>query len=117
HSGRIAPQNLEEIYSGAEFTPILPTLSIDRYSNQASVFTLEGNPSEFNPKFKTRLFIIEKKQKESIRWKLRRIGITKSMIYPSLDSLAYDILETNKISYGAYFNKRELVNEREALAK
>lgn len=105
HSGRPAPKTFDEIYSGAEFTPILPTLSIDRYANQASTFTLEANPTQFNPKWKKRKFIIEGKYKESIRWKLRRIGITKSIIYPSLDSLAYDILETNKISYGHSFNK------------
>jgi len=105
HSGTSAPKTFDEIYSGVEFTPILPTLSIDRYANQASVFTLEANPTQFNAKWKRRKFIIEIKAKESIRWKLRRIGITKSIIYPSLDSLAYDIVETNKISYGNNFNK------------
>lgn len=105
HSGKSAPKTFDEIYSDVEFTPILPTLSIDRYANQASVFTLEANPTQFNPQWKIKKFIIESKNKESIRWKLRRIGITKSIIYPSLDSLAYDILETSKISYGHNFNK------------
>lgn len=105
HSGRLAPKTFDEIYSDVEFTPILPTLSIDRYANQASVFTLEADPTRFNPKWIRRKFLIDSKDKEPIRWKLRRIGITKSIIYPSLDSLAYDIVETNKISYGHSFNK------------
>ena len=44
-------------------------------------------------------FIIKKEVKNMIRSKLRRIGITKSFIYPSLESLAYDILEVTKLGF------------------
>jgi len=105
NSGLTDVTSFDIIFSDNKFFPIIPNYTHKRYSNQESLFTLHAHPS--TPDFSKihKKYIIEKKDKDIIRWKLRRMGITKSFIYPNLDSLSYDILEINKLSYASYFNE------------
>lgn len=103
-SGQNPPTTFDEIFSGRSFTHIVPNYTHERYVNQSSLFTIEANPSQFDKEKISQRYIIPNNAKQVIRWKLRRIGITKSFIFPSLDSLCYDILEVAKLSYGHTFN-------------
>ncbi|MFA6101379.1 MAG: FRG domain-containing protein [Victivallaceae bacterium] len=94
--------SLDAIFGKEKFAPIIPNFTNIRYRNQESLFTLHKSPSIPDYSNISKKFIINKKVKQIIRWKLRRIGITKSFIYPGLDSLAYDILETHKLSFKDY---------------
>ncbi|MEM8568058.1 MAG: hypothetical protein AAGF85_16470 [Bacteroidota bacterium] len=99
YSGLLNPKTFDVIFSDQLFAPIIPNFTHQRYANQQSLFTLQPNPTEFDYSKITTRFIINKEVKKTIRWKLRRMGITRSFIFPTLDSLAYDILQTHKLSY------------------
>ncbi len=102
-SGLRNPSKFDDIFSKVEFSPIIPNLSHQRYVNQESLFTLQSNPTKSDDSKISTRFIISKEVKKIIRWKLRRMGISKSFIYPGLDSLSHDILEVHKLSYRSYF--------------
>ena len=105
-SGQSNPQTFDQIFSSnIEFGPIIPNFTHQRYTNQQSLFTLHSEPTKFDSSKITSKYLIDREVKENIRWKLRRIGITRSFIYPSLDSLAYDIVEVNRLSFQDYFKK------------
>lgn len=104
-SGVLNPGNFEIIFSKDKFAPIIPNFTHQRYANQESLFTLHPEPAKFDASTISTKYIIKKEKKKDIRWKLRRMGITKSFIYPNLDSLSYDILEVNKLSYDSYFSR------------
>ncbi len=91
--------SLDTIFRKEKFASIIPNFTHIRYSNQESLFTLHKNPSIPDYSNISKKIIINRNVKKFIRWKLRRIGITKSFIFPGLDSLAYDILEIHKLSY------------------
>lgn len=102
-SGLQNPSTFETIFSKITFAPISPNFTYQRYVNQESLFTLQSDPTKFDDSKISTRYIIENKVKASIRWKLRRIGISKSFIYPSLDSLSHDIIEVHKLGYSGYF--------------
>lgn len=104
-SGMVNPKSFDLIFSKNIFAPIIPNFTHQRYANQQSLFTLQPEPRQFDGSKVSIKFIIGKDIKEEIRWKLRRIGVGKAFIYPSLDSLSYDILQTHKLSYSPYFNR------------
>ncbi|MEJ6980548.1 FRG domain-containing protein [Pedobacter sp. P351] len=106
HSGRVNPKTFDLIFSKADFSPIIPNFTHQRYTNQESLFTLHAEPTKVDTSKISTRYIIRKEVKKELRWKLRRIGISKSFIYPSLDSLSHDILEVHKLSYGSYFIQR-----------
>jgi hypothetical protein len=81
-----------------------PTLSNKRYLNQNGYFTIHPDPREESFEFVTIKYIIPYQAKVSIRWKLRKLGITKSLLMPGLDSLSYDILQSVKSKYEPYIN-------------
>ena len=62
-----------------------------RYVNQSGVFTIHPNPTEAAdlPGIK---FVFDAESKDIIRWQLRKLGIHSTLIYPSLDSVARDIV-------------------------
>lgn len=98
-SGLQNPSTFNIIFSKMEFTPIVPNFTHQRYVNQESLFTLQSDPTNFDDsKIMTR-YIITKEVKNVIRWKVRRMGISKAFIYPSLESLSYDILEVHKLGF------------------
>jgi len=82
---------------------IIPTSSHERHHFQNGVFTITPKPYEEDFSFVMKRFIIPQNNKKSIRWKLRKLGITKALIFPQLDSLPYDILEMHKSKYDSYF--------------
>lgn len=106
YSGLHNPTTFDIIFSKKEFSPIIPNFTHQRYVNQESLFTLQSNPTKFDDSKISTKYTITKEVKNVIRWKLRRMGISKSFIYPGLDSLSYDILEVHKLSYGSYFTKK-----------
>ena len=105
YSGIANPRTFDIIFSKNVFTPITPNFTHQRYVNQQSLFTLQSDPTKFDSSKISTRFIIPYAVKKVIRWKLRRMGITKSFIYPSLDSLSYDVVQVHKLSYESYFKK------------
>lgn len=89
--------NSSLIFSNQEFGAIVPNLTNSRYTNQESILTIHSTPGIQDFSYIYKKIIIDNKYKNEVRWKLRRIGITKSFIYQNLDSLAYDILEQQKL--------------------
>lgn len=79
---------------------IIPKLTNVRYKNQNGLFTICSNPTEeFNNRNILKKYIIPSHMKASILWKLYKIGVTKSFIYDSLDSLSSDIVYKYKKQY------------------
>ena len=85
------------IFSNQNFRAIVPSLTNSRYTNQESILTIHPTPGIPDHSYIYKTITIENSYKNEIRWKLRRIGITRSFIYQNLDSLAYDILELQKL--------------------
>lgn len=85
---------------------IIPNLKHIRYQNQNGLFTTYTNPQQESLEKITAKFIIRKENKGYLRWKLRKMGITKNVLFPSLDSLSYDIVEMTEIKYEHLLNKK-----------
>lgn len=103
-SGQLNPVSYSDIFSEAVFTQIIPNRTLNRYAHQESLFTICPKPSQPDYTKIYRKFVIPCESKKLIRWKLRRIGITRAFIYPGLDSLAHDIVEVKKLEYAPYFS-------------
>jgi hypothetical protein len=84
---------------------LVPDRKHVRYQNQNGLFTLHPDPRECNIKNIVTKIIIPATSRSEIRWRLRKIGITKAFVYDGLDGLSHDIFEAHKISYGHYLNK------------
>lgn len=85
---------IEDVFSvkGARF--VVPNYTDARYKNQKALFLLSDIPtSPF--RFVTDSYIIKKEYKKQIRHDLAIIGYDKTLVYPLLDSLCYDIKERN----------------------
>ncbi|OPC27789.1 hypothetical protein BAX97_08585 [Elizabethkingia meningoseptica] len=78
---------------------VIPNMDNVRYQNQNGLFKIYPNPREESDNYITKKYIIRKENKEFFRWKLRKIGISKTLVYPSLDSLSYDIIQITKAKY------------------
>lgn len=63
-----------------------------RYINQAGVFSIHPNPTEPMNYPNTLKCVFSPEAKTVIRWQLRKLGIHATLIYPSLESLARDIV-------------------------
>lgn len=87
-----------------ELMQLKPALTNERYLNQNGYFTIHPDPRVEDLKLINVKYIIPYNIKQSIRWQLRKIGINKSFLFPGLDSLSYDILESAKSKYSYYFN-------------
>lgn len=81
---------------------LVPDRKHVRYKNQDGLFTLHRDPRECNIKNILTKIIIPAAAREEMRWRLRKLGITKSFVYDGLDGLSHDIIEAHKISYGSY---------------
>lgn len=64
-----------------------------RYINQASAFTIHPNPTEAMNSPAIRKYIFKAEKKEEMKWLLRKNGISRTLIYPNLESIAQDIVE------------------------
>lgn len=45
-------------------------------------------------------YVIAQASRRSMRWRLRKLGITRALLFPSLNSLAYDVVQIAKEKYG-----------------
>jgi hypothetical protein len=81
---------------------LVPDRKHMRFQNQNGLFTLHPDPRKCNIKNIVTKILIPAGSREEIRWRLRKIGITKAFVYNGLDGLSYDILQAHKISYGSY---------------
>ncbi|ADR21380.1 hypothetical protein MATR_09910 [Marivirga tractuosa] len=84
---------------------VIPTLDNKRYLSQNGLFSIHPTPYQEDFKFVMNKYIIPYESKVSMRWKLRKLGITKASIFPQLDSIGYDILQTNYSRYDGHFKK------------
>lgn len=84
---------------------IVPNLTHARFQNQNGLFTIHPHPNTEDKSRIRTLFIIPYTLKSQFRNKLRKIGITKSLLFPSLDSLSYDIVQMKKHEYSIYLKK------------
>ncbi|MGL1957768.1 MAG: FRG domain-containing protein [Colwellia sp.] len=75
---------------------IVPSRTHTRYQNQDGLFTFHPDPRKNKIKNIVKKITISFKDKDSMKWRLRKMGITKRFIYADLDGLSYDILESNK---------------------
>lgn len=107
-SSFITPEQIEgwgSPFNIKEMTQIIPNLNHVRYQNQNGLFTIHPQPSKEDFTLIMTKYLISKPIKKAIRWKLRKIGISKSLLFQNLDSLTYDILQINKSKYDPYFRK------------
>ncbi len=72
---------------------IVPPLIHQRFSNQAGLFTIQGNPFKPFTHDNLRKIVIDRSFKNEIKQWLRRMGITVSFLFPGLDSLATELSE------------------------
>lgn len=72
---------------------IKPTMTNERYKNQNSVFIIYANPTEEDSKVYAK-YKIPATFKNYILMNLRKIGISHSFIYPTLEGLCNDIKST-----------------------
>jgi len=75
---------------------IVPSRTHARYQNQDGLFTFHPDPRENTVNNIVRKITIPFAVKDSMKWQLRKMGITKRFIYADLDGLSYDILESTK---------------------
>lgn len=99
-SHRVYDENRSDILSFPDLTVLVPKITDIRYRNQNGLFTLFSCPWEeqMNDFTKTR-YIIPSSSKERILNKMEKIGMTRSFIFPSLDSLCKEILHLHKKRY------------------
>jgi hypothetical protein len=75
---------------------IVPNRSHARYQNQDGLFTFHPDPRENKIQGIIKKITIPFGYKDSMKWRLRKMGITKRFIYADLDGLSYDIIESTK---------------------
>lgn len=89
----------DNIFSFQHLTMLRPNLTDVRYKNQNGLFLLYPKPWQEDLSFVQERFIIPARAKKSILTKLEKIGITRSFIMPSLDSLCTEILALHEKRY------------------
>lgn len=83
----------EDILTFPDLTVLVPNLTDVRYKNQNGLFTLYSRPWEDQMSKHVRVrYIISAQAKRKILNKLEKIGMTRSFIIPSLDSLSIEIV-------------------------
>jgi hypothetical protein len=95
--------NITEPFNVDGLAWIVPNLNHIRYKQQSGLFTLHSNPAEEDLSKIYEKFIIPKSVRKNIRWKLRKLGITKAFLFSDLDSLSYDIIKTVENKYEDFF--------------
>lgn len=82
---------------------VIPNQTNIRYRNQNGLFIIYAEPHIENLSSITTQFIIPAKSKKDIQTKLKKIGFTRSFIFPSLDSLCHEIIDIHREPYAPYF--------------
>ena len=92
----------EDILSFPSVTILAPKITDVRYKNQNGLFTLYSRPWEEQMSDYAKIrYIIPSISKTSILNKLEKIGMSRSFIFPSLDSLCSEIVQLHKKRYPA----------------
>lgn len=81
---------------------VLPNQMNVRYRNQNGLFIIYAKPHIEDLSKVVNRFIIPAQYKRPIQTKLKKVGITRSYIFPSLDSLCSEIVEIKKDRYSDY---------------
>lgn len=89
-SNGVAPKTIDEIMSIDKPVYIVPGYTDARYKNQKALFLLCSKPDK-KFTFATPRFVVKKKYKSQIREELAMLGYDKTLVYPMLDSLCFDI--------------------------
>jgi hypothetical protein len=88
-----------DILSFPYITLLYPNMTDVRYKNQNGLFILYPEPWKEEFDHISMKYIIPSRYKGNMLNKLEKIGITRSFIMPSLDSLCKDIVEIHSLRY------------------
>lgn len=88
-----------DIFAFSYITLLYPDMTDVRYKNQNGLFILYPEPWKENFEHIHAKYIVPENCKRNILNKLEKIGITRSYIMPSLDSLCKDIVEIHSLRY------------------
>lgn len=88
-----------DILSFPYITLLYPNMTDVRYKNQNGLFILYPEPWKEEFDHISMKYIIPSRYKGNMLNKLEKIGITRSFIMPSLDSLCKDIVEIHSLKY------------------
>lgn len=92
------PQDIDDVLSIERTYFVVPNYTDARYKNQKALFLLSDKPEKKNT-FITDSYIVKKEFKEQMRHDLAILGYDKTLVYPLLDSLCYDIKERNGLKW------------------
>lgn len=98
-SRKIFNEERDDILAFPHITLLYPNLTDVRYKNQNGLFVLYPEPWKENFERISTKYIIPAGCKKNILNQLKKIGITRAFIMPSLDSLCKDIVEIHSIRY------------------
>ena len=98
-SRRVFNEDKDDIFSFPAITLLVPNMTDVRYKNQNGIFVLYPEPWKEKFEFIYAKYIIPVQYKQNILSKLEKIGITRSFIMPSLDSLCKDIVDIHDLRY------------------
>lgn len=98
-SRKVFNEDTDDIFSFPAITLLVPNLTDVRYKNQNGLFVLYPEPWKENFERIYAKYIIPAQFKKNILNKLEKIGITRSFIMPSLDSLCQDIVDIHDLKY------------------
>ena len=98
-SRKIFNENKDDILSFPTITLLIPNVTNVRYKIQNGLFVLYPEPWKEDFEHISSKYIIPATYKRNILNQLEKIGITRSFIMPSLDSLCKDIVDIYKLRY------------------
>ena len=98
-SRKVFNEDKDDIFSFPAITLLVPNMTDVRYKNQNGIFVVYPEPWKEKFEFIYATYIIPVQYKQNILSKLEKIGITRSFIMPSLDSLCKDIVDIHDLRY------------------
>lgn len=99
-SHRLYNENVDDIFSFPDLAVLVPSITDVRYKNQNGLFTLYSRPWEDQmTEHVTAMYTIPAYAKGKILDKMEKIGMTRSFIFPSLDSLSQEIVHIHYKRY------------------
>ena len=98
-SRKVFNEDKDDIFSFPAITLLVPNMTDVRYKNQNGIFVLYPEPWKEKFEFIYAKYIITVQYKQNSLSKLEKIGITRSFIMPSLDSLCKDIVDIHDLRY------------------
>lgn len=84
---------LEDPFSVNEISAIRPHHADIRYVNQEGVFSVHPLSSKAYRSKNLCRYVFDGRRREEIQWSLRKIGYSRSRIFPGLESIARDVCE------------------------